>query len=74
LLDELARQKFSGVTPEIRAELLEFYGDPDAPYTTKQKPKDWAKVLSEVEQLKKAVPTQVTEGAEKFPDSARSSE
>jgi hypothetical protein len=74
LLDELAKQNFSGVTPEIRTELLEFYEHPDAPYTTKQKPKEWAKVLGEVEQLKKRAPAQVTEGPNAFPDSAQSSE
>jgi hypothetical protein len=32
LLDALARENFSGVSPEVRAELLEFFGHPDAPY------------------------------------------
>jgi hypothetical protein len=53
LLDALAKQNFSGVSPELRAELLEFYGHPDGPYATKRKPKEWAKVQAEVEQLKK---------------------
>jgi len=44
LLDALAKQNFSGASPELRAEMLEFYGHPDAPYATKQKPKAWAKV------------------------------
>jgi len=62
LLDELAKQKFSGASPEIRAELLEFFGHPDAPYAMKHKPKDWAKVQAEVEQLKNAAPPAVTPG------------
>jgi Zinc dependent phospholipase C len=56
LLDMLAKQKFSGASPEMRAELLEFFGHPDAPYTLKRKPKDWAKVLTDLEQLKGAAP------------------
>jgi len=56
LLDALAKENFSGASLEVRAELLEFYGHPDAPYATKRKPKDWAKVQAELEQLKKAVP------------------
>ncbi len=54
LLDALAKQNFSGASPEVRAELLEFYGHPDAPYATKRKPKDWAKLQAQLEQLKKA--------------------
>jgi Zinc dependent phospholipase C len=60
LLDALAKQNFSGASPEVRAELLEFFGHPDAPYATKRKPKEWAKVQAELEQLKNAVPPMVT--------------
>jgi hypothetical protein len=56
LLDALAKQNFAGASQEVRAALLEFYGRPDAPYTTKQKPKAWAKVQVQLEQLKKATP------------------
>src|SRR5579864_5597577 len=54
LLDALAKQNFGGVSPDLRAEFLEFYGHPDAPYTTKRKPKAWAKVQIQFEQLKNA--------------------
>jgi Zinc dependent phospholipase C len=60
LLDELAKQKFNGASPEMRAELLEFFGHPDAPYAMKRKPKDWAKVQAEVEELKNAAPPAAT--------------
>jgi hypothetical protein len=60
LLDALAKQNFSGASPEVRAELLEFFGHPEAPYATKRKPKEWAKVQAELEQLKNAVPPMVT--------------
>jgi len=64
LLDALAKQNFSGASVEVRAELLEFYGDPDAPYTTKRKPKDWARVQAELEQLKKAAPPAIVAPAD----------
>ena len=66
LLDALAKQNFSGASPEVRAELLEFFGHPDAPYATKRKPKDWAKVQAELEQLKNAVPPMVTGAGTSF--------
>ena len=64
LLDALAKQNFIGASLEVRAELLEFYGHPDAPYATKRKPKDWARVQAELEQLKKAAPPVVTTAAD----------
>ena len=63
LLDALAKQNFSGVSPDLRAEFLEFYGHPDAPYATKRNPKAWAKVQVELEQLKRAAPPVVAGGA-----------
>jgi Zinc dependent phospholipase C len=65
LLDALAKQNFSGVSPELRAELLQFYGHPDAPYATKRKPKAWAKVQAQLEELKKAAPPATTGEAER---------
>jgi hypothetical protein len=32
LLDKLTDENFAGVTPELRAELLHFFAEPDAPY------------------------------------------
>jgi hypothetical protein len=58
LLDGLAKQDFRGASPQVQAELLEFFGHPEAPYTIKRKAKDWARVQGQVEQLKKiAAPT-----------------
>jgi hypothetical protein len=54
LLDALAKQNFNGASPELRAELLEFFGHPDAPYATKRAPKEWAKVQAELEELRRA--------------------
>jgi hypothetical protein len=61
LLDTLAKQNFRGASPEVQTELLEFFGHPDAPYTIKRKPKEWAKVQAELEQLKNAAPATVRE-------------
>ena len=52
LLDLLAKQNFSGISPEVQSSILAFYSTPDAPYTTKKKPKDWARVQAELQQLK----------------------
>jgi hypothetical protein len=66
LLDALAKQNFSGASPELRAELLEFYGHPDALYATKRKPKAWAKVQAQLEQLKTLAPPVVASDADAF--------
>ncbi len=54
LLNALAKQNFTGASPELQTELLQFFGQPDAPYATKRKPKEWAQVQVELEQLRKA--------------------
>jgi hypothetical protein len=42
------------LTPEIRAELLDFFRAPSTALATKKDQKLWAKVPSELEQLKNA--------------------
>jgi Zinc dependent phospholipase C len=56
LLDALAKQKFAGASSEVRAELLQFFADPEASYAVKKKPKEWVKIQAELEQLKNAPP------------------
>jgi hypothetical protein len=56
LLGALAEQNFAGVSPEIEAELLDFFGHPDAPYAVKRNPKEWAKIQAQLKQLKAAHP------------------
>jgi hypothetical protein len=53
LLDKLADQKFAGMTPEIRSELLEFFGAPDTPFKLKKDKKAWSKLQTELEALRK---------------------
>ena len=52
LLDKLAQKNFVGVSPELRADLLNFFSNPNAPNTTKRNPKLWSKVEVELRQLK----------------------
>jgi len=53
LLDKLADQNFAGMTPEIRSELLEFFGAPDTPFKLKKDKKAWSKLQTELEALRK---------------------
>lgn len=59
LLDALAKQNFSGASPEIRAELLQFFADPNAPYAIKRNKKEWRRVQAEIAQLRQATATTV---------------
>jgi hypothetical protein len=52
LLDQLAQHNFEQIRPELRANILAFYGDPNAPVATKKKPADWQKTQDEVEKLR----------------------
>jgi hypothetical protein len=56
LLSQLAKQNFNGASPEMKAELLEYLGDPDAPYAMKKHKKEWALVQTQLEQLKNTLP------------------
>ncbi len=52
LLDRLAKQDFCSLTPSLRSVILQFYADPDAPYSTKKDPKQWEKLQVELEKLR----------------------
>jgi len=54
LLDKLADQKFAGMTVEMRAELLDYFSASDTPFAMKKDKKLWAKVQTELEELKRA--------------------
>jgi hypothetical protein len=56
LLDRLAEKKFSGISAEVREELIHFFAEPDLPYATKRNAKAWARVQAELEQLKSTNP------------------
>jgi len=61
-LDLLARKNFRTVTPAISAELLTYYGNPNAPIATKKHPKQWSRVVSELATLKTMAPKVTTAG------------
>jgi Zinc dependent phospholipase C len=48
----LARRNFATVTPEIRSELLTYFGDLSAPIATKKHPKQWQQLRGELDALK----------------------
>ena len=54
LLDQLAHDDFKQVTPELRENILAFYGDPSAPLTTVRDAAAWAKTQDQLTRLKTA--------------------
>jgi hypothetical protein len=52
LLDQLSAHNFDQISPDLRANILEFYGDPSAPMATKKKPDEWQKTQEELEKLR----------------------
>jgi len=59
LLGQLSERKFDRISPELRANLLDFYSDLSAPIEVKKDEDDWKNVLSELDQLKSITPTPV---------------
>ena len=56
LLDDLAKKDFKPVTPELRANILQFFSNANAPIAIKRNPKEWQKIEQELAQLKAYVP------------------
>ncbi|HET7105551.1 MAG TPA: zinc dependent phospholipase C family protein [Candidatus Acidoferrum sp.] len=56
LLHRLAGMKFGCVSPDLRQELLTFFGSADAPYDGKKDKKTWDRVQTELESLKEMEP------------------
>ncbi len=54
LLDQLVHDGFKQVTPELRENILAFYGDPTAPVATARDTAAWSKTQDELKQLKTA--------------------
>lgn len=52
LLGQLANRKFDLTSPELRANILQFYSDPSAAIETKKDVVRWQNVLTELDQLK----------------------
>lgn len=56
LLHRLAEKKFGCVSPDLREELLTFFGSADAPYDGKNDKKTWDRVQAELGSLKEMEP------------------
>jgi len=56
LLAQLSERKFDLTSPELRANILQFYSDPSAAIETKKDPVHWQSVLVSLDQLKSASP------------------
>ena len=52
LLDKLSNDKFSGLSADLRKDILTFYQDPNAPNAMKKNHDRWNKAMAELEQLK----------------------
>src|SRR6202047_316704 len=57
LLGQLSGRKFDQISPELRANILDFYSDLSAPIEMKKDEDDWKHVLSELDQLQSITPT-----------------
>jgi len=64
LLEELAKKNFAEASREIRNELLAFYADPSADYSTKKRKKVWAKLQADLAGLKAATSGTVVKAAD----------
>jgi hypothetical protein len=56
LVDNLAKDKFASVTPEIQSAVLKYYSDLSLPFATKKDPKEWKTVTEELAELKAYAP------------------
>ncbi len=67
LVHQLAQDKFKGLTPEIRAEILRFYADANTnpKLATKQKKKDWEELQKDLAELKAAQPASISADVKK---------
>jgi len=52
LLSNLSDRDFKMVTPELRENILAYFASPSPKLATKRKPKEWAKLKSDLEKLK----------------------
>jgi len=62
LLGQLSSRKFDGTTPELRANILDFYSDLSAPIETKKDQVRWQGVLTALDQLKSVAPVPTVAG------------
>jgi Zinc dependent phospholipase C len=58
LLDDLAKDHFHIVSPDVKSNILAYYNDPSAPIITKEDAKAWRRLNHELDELKSAGPTE----------------
>ena len=58
-LGQLSERKFDRISPELRANILDFYSDLSAPIEMRKDESDWKNVLSGLDQLKLITPTPI---------------
>jgi hypothetical protein len=63
LLSQLSSQKFDLMSPELRANILDFYSDLSVPIETKKDGVRWQAVLTELDQLKAVAPVTAVAGS-----------
>ncbi len=51
-LNGLALARFQTVTPQMRSELLSYYKDPNAPFSTRRKQKEWSRLQAQLQTLR----------------------
>lgn len=63
LLGQLSERRFDRTSPELRANILDFYSDPYSRIETKKDLDGWNSVLSQLEQLKAMTPAPTVMGS-----------
>ncbi len=53
LLDLLAKKHFAGLTASMRDNILAYYKNPLGPLATRQKPREWQRVQTELDEIRK---------------------
>ena len=56
LVDDLTKKSANPIPPELRADILQFYSNPNAPLNTKNKKKDWQKLQQNLAKLQEQKP------------------
>jgi hypothetical protein len=67
LVDHLKKAQFQNLSPDLQKNILGYYADMNAPFDTKKKAKDWARLVEELGELKAAdataTPSRVADSA-----------
>ncbi len=61
LVDDLAKEHFKILSPDVKSDILAYYKDPNAPIVTKKDTKAWDKLNQELDELKTAGPSESVE-------------